>query len=83
MLNWYRALGRRMLQPIAAQTIPVETLLIWGKQDRYLSFEMASWSAALCGKVRLVTFDDASHWVQHDKAAEVSALLVDHFSMQD
>jgi pimeloyl-ACP methyl ester carboxylesterase len=31
----------------------------------------------LCSDGRLVFFEEASHWVQHDKADEVNALLLD------
>ena len=30
---------------------------------------------------RLVTFDDATHWVMHDKPSQVSQLLIEHFSV--
>jgi pimeloyl-ACP methyl ester carboxylesterase len=80
MINWYRsAFGRSSTQNTNKQIEP-ETLIIWGKQDPHLSWQMAEPSLEYCRDGRLVFFEDASHWVQHDKAEEVSQLLIDHFS---
>lgn len=77
MLNWYRAIARfpQRIPPPARLTMPV--LVIWGARDFALSSKMARPSVDLCDYGRLVMFDDATHWVQHDKPAEVSALLTD------
>ncbi len=32
---------------------------------------------------RLVTFEDATHWVLHDEAEQVSQLLIEHFSSKE
>lgn len=82
MINWYRATIRPSRRSTALGRIRVPTLLIWGQQDRYLSYEMAPLSAKLCEDVRLVTFEDATHWVLHDKPEKVSQLLVEHFSTE-
>jgi len=55
-------------------------LIIWGKKDPHLSHQMAPLSLEYCQDGKLVYFDDATHWVQHDKASEVSQLLIQHFS---
>ena len=44
---------------------------------------MAALSAKLCSDSRQVTFEDASHWVLHDKALEVGELMLEHFSAID
>ncbi len=80
MINWYRATLRRMPKSAPHAKVQVPTLIIWGQQDPHLSYEMAPLSLDLCKNGRLVTFADATHWVQHDKAAEVSQLLIEHFS---
>jgi pimeloyl-ACP methyl ester carboxylesterase len=80
MINWYRAAFAGA--PLREQTRQVEpeTLIIWGKKDPHLSWQMAEPSLEFCRDGRLVYFEDASHWVQHDKAEQVSQLLIDHFT---
>ncbi len=86
MLNWYRALFRRALfksRPRAAETpsrVQVPTLVLWGVRDRFLSAEMAAKSVALCDDGRLVTFGEATHWLQHEEAEEVNRLSLEFFS---
>ena len=80
MINWYRASLRSSRASAAKVRITVPTLILWGQQDPYISYEMAPLSAELCEDVRLVTFEDATHWVLHDKPDEVNQLLIEHFS---
>lgn len=80
MVNWYRALLRYRPDAPADIHVHVPTLMIWGKQDFALSSEMAQPSIDLCDNGRLVMFDNATHWVQHDKASEVSTLMAEFFS---
>jgi pimeloyl-ACP methyl ester carboxylesterase len=83
MINWYRATFRKMGKSAALTQIKTPTLILWGQQDPHLSYEMAPLSAALCEEGRLVTFEDATHWVLHDKSEEVNQYLVEHFSSKD
>ena len=81
MIHWYRAAARRVLtggRPVGR--IEPETLIIWGKQDVALSHEMAAPSAALCNRGRVELLPGATHWVQHDAAARVNALLQAHWT---
>jgi pimeloyl-ACP methyl ester carboxylesterase len=80
MINWYRAAFRLSGLKIHS-TGPVRppTLLIWGKNDPYLSYGMVQPSLRRCLNGRLVTFENASHWVMADEADPVSRLLVEHF----
>jgi epoxide hydrolase 4 len=80
MLNWYRAAARRSsrLGPHLRVTVP--TLLLWGARDRALLREMAPPSIGLCDDGRLVFFEEATHWVQHEEADRVNPLLVEFFS---
>ncbi|MCC6904999.1 MAG: alpha/beta hydrolase, partial [Anaerolineae bacterium] len=80
MLNWYRAILRCPPRPLTAPRVHVETLIIWGRQDIALSESMAQSSLGLCDDGRLEMFDEASHWVQHDRLSEVSRLLTGWFS---
>lgn len=83
MINWYRATFRQIGRSAGSPRILPPTLVLWGKQDPHLSYEMAQMSVDLCTEGRLVTFEDATHWVLYDKAAEVSRLLIEHFSKKD
>jgi pimeloyl-ACP methyl ester carboxylesterase len=77
MLNWYRAAVRRPPRLPAGPRVGVPTLMIWGARDRFLGRELAGPSIALCERGRLVTIEEASHWVQHEEAARVNDLLLD------
>ena len=79
MINWYRATFSRSGRPRNSDAIQPPTLIIWGKKDPHLSWQMADLSLEFCQDGKLVYFEDASHWVQHDKPKEVSQLLIDHF----
>jgi pimeloyl-ACP methyl ester carboxylesterase len=83
MLNWYRALLRRPLSLPLRPRISVPTLILWGVNDIALSRPMAQLSAALCEHVRLVFFEDAGHWLQHEKAEEVNGFLIDFLREED
>jgi len=79
MINWYRATFSGSSSSGKSITIQPPTLIIWGKKDPHLSYQMAPLSLDYCQDGELIYFEDATHWVQHDKAEEVSQLLIDHF----
>lgn len=79
MINWYRATMQGFGRSKTPSKIRVPTLVLWGQQDPHLSHEMAPLSVDLCEAGRLVMFEDATHWVMHDKPREVSQLLVEQF----
>jgi pimeloyl-ACP methyl ester carboxylesterase len=81
MINWYRATFGSSGSSTSTDTIKPPTLIIWGMKDHYLSHQMAPLSLEYCQDGKLVYFEDATHWVQHDKASEVSQLLIQHFSL--
>jgi len=83
MINWYRALMRQKGKSTVSPKIQVPTLVLWGQQDPHISYEMAPLSVELCEDGRLVTFEDATHWVLHDKSKEVSQHLIEYFSEED
>ncbi|WP_019987827.1 alpha/beta fold hydrolase [Rudanella lutea] len=76
MINWYRALARHPPRRRAQRRITVPTLLIWGAQDRFLMREMAQPSIDLCEQGRVVYFETATHWVQHEEAEAVTNLII-------
>jgi len=80
MINWYRALLRYPPPAPADVRIHPPTLILWGKNDIALSHEMAELSLQLCDQGRLVYFERATHWVQHDEAAAVNAHLLEFFA---
>jgi pimeloyl-ACP methyl ester carboxylesterase len=86
MINWYRAVMRRGLRHAFSQKKPgarrvtIPTLMLWGKRDVALSSEMAQPSIDLCDQGRLIFFDKATHWVQHDACEEVNQKLIEFMS---
>ena len=79
MINWYRAAALRGRTRMQVRKVKAPTLVLWGLNDPYLSYEMAQPSVELCENGRLVTFNDASHWVLQDKPDETSRLMIEHF----
>jgi pimeloyl-ACP methyl ester carboxylesterase len=79
MLGWYRAIVQHPPEPPRDPRVHVKTLILWGKRDIALTHEMAEASAAMCDDARVVKFEDATHWVQHDESARVNALLYEFF----
>jgi pimeloyl-ACP methyl ester carboxylesterase len=84
MIHWYRALFRSVVASMGrsvegAHTGRVEppTLMIWGAKDIALDRSMAQPSIELCNQGRLVFFEQATHWVQHDEPERVTRLLLD------
>jgi pimeloyl-ACP methyl ester carboxylesterase len=77
MLNWYRAAAQRSEDVPGLERVTVPTLMIWGAQDPALIRAMAQPSIDQCDDGRLVFFEDATHWVQHEKADDVNRLLVE------
>lgn len=84
MLNYYRSLGRRMLNrgvQKAPHRLAMPTLVLWGKHDVALDIANADqgrlqrWVPDV--QVELL---EASHWVQHDAPERVSEELVRFFS---
>jgi pimeloyl-ACP methyl ester carboxylesterase len=75
MLNWYRAFSFFKEGSLSGKKIAVRTLILWGVQDAALIWEMAALSADRCEQATLHYFEDATHWVQHEKSAEVNRLI--------
>ena len=73
MINWYRA--ARLSRLNLNKEVVVPTLLIWGKKDAFLSHEMARPSIEKCRNGRLEMVEDATHWIQHEKAEYVNQLI--------
>lgn len=72
MINWYRAVLQVQPRRLPSPRITVPTLILWGKRDFALGWEMAQKSIELCDDGRLIFFEDATHWVQHEEAQAVN-----------
>lgn len=85
MIAWYRAMFRSgfgalfSLRRQPPRQVRVPTLILWGKNDIALDSAMVQPSLALCDQGRLVFYETATHWVQHDEAEAVSQELVGFF----
>ncbi len=80
MLNWYRALAQRPPSFPDDVRVHIPTLMFWGKHDVALIPDMAQASIDLCGDGQLVFFEDATHWVQHEKAREINPRMIEFFA---
>ena len=79
MLNWYRALPLQARSP-RAERVEVPVRVIWGDRDPWLEQGVAEASLALCECGEVFHLADATHWVQHDKPAEVNRLMIEFLS---
>ncbi len=81
MIDYYRAALRRSPRSTARQLVPIEapTLVIWGQRDRHLGAELADPGPHWAPDRRIEWIPDATHWVQHDAAEQVSELLMEFF----
>jgi pimeloyl-ACP methyl ester carboxylesterase len=75
MLNWYRALFRRPFNLPLKPALKMPVLLLWGSQDVALGSDLAEASIRLCADGRLVFFENASHWLQHEEPEAVNQYL--------
>lgn len=75
MVHWYRALLRKKFP--ATGPIDVETLMIWGVDDKFGERSVAEQSIALCRHGRAEFIDGATHWVHHEEPDRVNRLLLD------
>jgi len=78
MIDWYRAAFRYRAH-FADRSVRVPTRILWGERDRFLAFEMAVASLRYCADAKIVSFPEASHWLQHEQPARVSELLIEFF----
>lgn len=80
MINWYRAMRlssefrQNVKQP---RMIELPVLLIWGKMDVTLNFRLAKASISFCRNGQLISFPDATHWLQHEKSAEINRAILE------
>ena len=83
MVNWYRAVLQHRPAPLKHPRITVPTLLLWGARDLFLGREMVQPSIDFCDDGQLVWFEDATHWLHHEKAERVNPLIQQFFDKQN
>jgi len=90
IFNWYRSVFREFVGDVframiqlkspwslfELKCIDVPTLILWGVQDVALTKQLAYDCADSCKEVRICWFEDASHWLQHDKAHDVTQMIL-------
>ncbi|HEX8164379.1 MAG TPA: alpha/beta hydrolase [Beijerinckiaceae bacterium] len=76
MLDWYRALRLKPRLSEGEARIRCPTLVIWGCRDSALEPGLAEASAALCDDARVIRYDRATHWVQHEEPDAVNEALI-------
>ncbi|WP_331233496.1 alpha/beta fold hydrolase [Natronorarus salvus] len=94
-IHYYRAAGRGVVRELPKRVIPgrepdpewvstggevsTETLVIWGMNDVALSPRLTEGLEEWVANLRVERFEEATHWVQADRPAEVNDLLLDFF----
>jgi pimeloyl-ACP methyl ester carboxylesterase len=78
MINWYRMFGKKFSVKPKSLVIDLPTIILWGKQDPHLSYQMAELSTKMCNNCKLVTFETASHWVHQDEPEKFNNHLIQH-----
>ena len=80
MVNWYRCLFLQKSEDKPKRRIKIPTLIVWGKQDPHIMWELASESAAMCDNCEVKFIEDATHWVLQDDPENTSKFMIEHFS---
>jgi pimeloyl-ACP methyl ester carboxylesterase len=83
MINWYRALLRFPPKRAASNHLQMPVLVLWGRNDIALHYDMAVDSMKYCDRGKLKIFDNATHWLQHDEPEAVTEHLAEFFSSTD
>src|SRR5436190_3335837 len=76
MVNWYRAMFRYGVPPRNGRILP-PTLVLWGVRDKFIRREAAEASIALCDLGKVVFYESATHWLQHEEANEVNQQIIE------
>jgi pimeloyl-ACP methyl ester carboxylesterase len=79
MVNWYRAAARDPPEPDATH-VRAPTLLLWGGRDEFFERSLAHESAEYCTDGRLLTVDEATHWIHHEEPIRIAEGIADHLA---
>lgn len=80
MVNWYRAYIQQSPKRKNDGKIHVDTLMLWGMKDFALSHEMAPPSIEQCDNGHLIFFKGANHFVQHERAEQITEMMQTFFA---
>jgi len=79
-LNWYRAAGRLRDRKPKTRVIDKDVLVVWGMRDYALTPANLEGLEEWLPRVRIERLPNAGHFVQHEAAGEVSAILLRELS---
>jgi pimeloyl-ACP methyl ester carboxylesterase len=65
-------------RPPLLRNVTTPTLLVWGRDDRVAPVECGEIYAATLPHARLVVLEDAGHYVDVEKPAELARLIIEH-----
>jgi len=82
MVNWYRAMIQTQQEPPTSLDVTMPMLFLWGMKDIALMSEMADDSMVYCKQGKLIKFPEATHWIQHEEADRVNALIEEFIGVQ-
>ncbi len=81
IINWYRA-AFRFPAKYENKIVEIPTLIIWGKNDRFLLEEAGRDSLNYCSEGKFHLIEDATHWVLHERPEQVRMAIVDFLSSE-
>ena len=79
MINWYRATAMLRSDVPEPLRVTMPMLLLWGVKDVALLPELADQSLIYCDQGRLIKFNEATHWLQHEEAERINPIIDDFF----
>jgi pimeloyl-ACP methyl ester carboxylesterase len=79
MVNWYRAMVQTQQVPPASFDVTMPMIFMWGEEDVAMLTEMADQSMAYCKQGKLIKMPGVSHWIQHEQADKVNAIIEEFF----
>ena len=75
MLNWYRAMS--LAPSLADRRVTPPVRVIWGDRDTALNASLAEDALTLCDRGEVFHLPEATHWLHHEEAEQVNALLLE------
>ena len=79
MVNWYRASVQTKQEQPKSYSVDVPLLFMWGEEDIAMLTKMADDSMPYCKQGKLIKMPGVSHWIQHEQADRVNALIEEFF----
>lgn len=80
MINWYRGLFKQENEDKSYDIIDVPTMVVWGKLDSHIMWQMAEPSAAMTTSGQVLYIEDATHWVLRNAPERTGEILVNFFT---